>query len=102
MDNPNLRPTMQRNRSRGAFAPMLCSKTDWEWDEIRNFRNVHLVENRPPIASVEEAERILEQEPLDSNASHYLGWHLLYARKGSADTVEKAIFWLQRSLFNGY
>ena len=92
---------MQRNRGRGAFAPMLPGKFDWERDEIRKFRNVHLVENRPPIASAEEAERILEREPLDSSASHYLGWHLLCSRKGSADTVEKAIFWLQRSLSNG-
>ena len=80
---------------------MLSSNIDSEKDDVRTFRNVHLVEKRSPIASVEEAERILEREPFDPNASQYLGWHLLHSRKGSANAVENAIFWLERSVSQG-
>ena len=72
---------MQRNHSRGALAPMLSNKIVLERDDIKTFRNIHLVEKRPSIASLEEAERIQERDPFDPTASQYLGWSLLYFRK---------------------
>ena len=83
---------------------MFPSKIDSERDDVKTFRSVHLVEERPPIATVEEAERILERDPLDPldpNASQYLGWHLLHSRKGSAAAVQDAITWLERSVSQG-
>ncbi len=80
---------------------MLSSKIDSERDDVKTFRSVHLVEKRPPIATVEEAVRILERDPLDPNASQYLGWHLLHSRKGSADAVQDAITWLKHSISQG-
>ena len=80
---------------------MLSNKIDPEKDDIKIFRNVHLVEKRPPITSVEEAMRILERDPLDPNASQYLGWHLLCSGKESTDAVENAITCLKRSISQG-
>ena len=100
-DNSAPPASTQRKHSRGAFAPILSSKIHLETEDIRIFRNVHLVERYPPIGSVEEAERTLERDPSNPNASQYLGWHLLQSRKGSADAVQDAITWLKRSISQG-
>ena len=90
----------RRNGSRGIFGPLLPDNK-LKRDDINMFRSVHLVERTAPIKCVAEAEKILSQDPSDSNAYRYLGWYLLQDQGQDVSNVQAAVTQLKKSIAYG-
>lgn len=91
----------RRNRNRGMFGPLLPSDNNLKRDDVKMFRNIHLVERTALIKSVAEAEGILKQDPSDSNAHRYLGWYTLQAQEQNESSVRAAVTHLKQSISYG-
>ena len=70
-------------------------------DDIKAFRNNHFVERRESIKDLAEADKVLEDNPLDASALQYLGWHLLQAQTRIYSDDEDAISYLRTSVTSG-
>ena len=81
--------------------PRLPKFTNYGSDDIKLFRNVHLIEEQPGIGGVIEASEILSQDPSHPIASKYLGWSLLQTSSHSIDAVMDAIRHLNVSIASG-
>ena len=91
----------RRIRKTGIFGPLLPDVSKLERDDIKDFRNIHLIRMKAPIKSVTEAEEILKHDQRDPQASKYLGWHLLQSKTEKVSTTEAAIAHLKRSITYG-
>ena len=80
---------------------MLPKSTNYDRDDTKYFRNVHLIEEQAGIRSLVEAKDTLSQDPSHSIASKYLGWSLLQASGDEINAIENAIHHLSISISSG-
>ena len=81
--------------------PILPKSTNYDSDEIKLFRNVHLIEEQVGIRSEAEALEILKQDPSHAIASKYMGWSLLQYSRHDINVVMDAISYLKISIASG-
>lgn len=88
---------------KSAFGPTYLSSDILEMREekleIKDFRNIHLVERRKhAVKSHSEATGLLNLDSSDPSALHYLGWWHLCNPSGR---IEDAVEYLKRSIESG-
>ena len=89
-----------RGRRPQVFGPLLLDEKNLS-DDVKTFRNIHLVTRKVPIQSILEADQILENNPSDPNALRYRGWYLLQIPNRKRSTIEAAITCLVDSAIYG-
>ena len=92
---------MENKPFRTVFSPLLPYDSDGKDDDIRAFRNIHLVERKASIKSLAEARKALELDPLDASALQFLGCHLLQSRTHTGNIIEDDISLLRKSVVSG-